>query len=222
MGVSTRAGAAHTSGGSRLLRANIGAPAVSRSFHRKRAVITAAASVTPRVEKVWEKIDALNAADPNKVKVGSEEMPYELAFSKWMSEWMMKLSFTASEEVLIGKTGYFRWREEIEKYVATTLSTMMEEEGFDEASTTKVQAMIQKESQDDEVKLVDEALCAVFLQHQLTEARQKESDEALVDALRRTFSKMSSTSRAVTLELANTLSAEEQRETIRDWSQGLA
>lgn len=229
----------------------------SGGFSRVRTVSCQAAAVPANVHKVWDRIDALNGEDRKTVEVGGKSMPYELAFSQWLSDSILKLAASPSEELLLvargqnvqrwniprtafpeGKSGYFRWRAELEKYVATTLATIMEEEGFSEAACTKVKAMIQKESEDAEVKTLEEGLCLVFLQYQLSDAMKKEPEAALEEVLRKTLLKMDEASKSVAMEVVNGLGADEKalvlkafepppppppkRETIRDMVKDLA
>jgi hypothetical protein len=61
---------------------------------------------------VLEAIDALNAQDPRSVEVGGQQQPYELAYSKWLTQWVQALEPAPSEELRIVARGQHvqRWK----------------------------------------------------------------------------------------------------------------
>ena len=58
--------------------------------------------MTDRLEQALQRIDELNAEDPNSVTVDSEEQPRELAYAGWMTRWVQYLDRLRSEMTLRG------------------------------------------------------------------------------------------------------------------------
>jgi len=181
---------------------------------------------------VLAKIDELNSQDPRSAEVAGQKVPYELAYSRWMTEWVSRLtadgSPAASEELLIaargqhvqrwtsprssypeGRAAYLKWREDLKKFHSSTVTAIMRQEGYSEESCAKVSSiMLKKNLKDPEGQVVEDALCLVFLEQQFTELREKESEEKMIDILRKTWRKMGEKGRAAALALAPAMPAE--------------
>ncbi len=52
-----------------------------------------------RFQQVIRKIDEANAADPRRIEADGASLPYELAYSRWMAQWIRRLEPAASEEL---------------------------------------------------------------------------------------------------------------------------
>eukprot|EP00798_Chlamydomonas_sp_ICE-L_P021640 gene21640-28649_t len=167
-------------------------------------------------------------------KEGTGEIPYELAYSRWLSGWVLTLSRDlsppASEELLIvgrgqhverwkslrsdypaGKAGYMKWREDLKHYHASVVTGIMTEEGYSEESCEKVRSMMLKKNiKEREAQVVEDALCLVFLQHQFSAFRMKESEDSMINILRKTWTKMGPKGHEAALALVPSLCEEEQ------------
>lgn len=57
-------------------------------------------------------IDNLNRQDPRKVAWQGQELPYELAYSMWLTDWVQQLEPSPSEELRIVARGQHveRWK----------------------------------------------------------------------------------------------------------------
>ncbi len=81
-----------------------------------RAAIVAAAAIaegSSRLQSVLSAIDAINSQDPRSIEWQGQQVPYELAYSQWLSEWVAKLApAEPSEELLIVARGQHvgRWK----------------------------------------------------------------------------------------------------------------
>jgi hypothetical protein len=117
-------------------------PSMLRRMGRGRPLSSAwpgpALAATGDLEMVLERLDKLNSEDPRKITVNGQEVPYELAYSYWLTEWVLKLTDDGdpprTEELLIvargqhvqrwlmprssypeGRTSYLKWREDLKK-----------------------------------------------------------------------------------------------------------
>ncbi|GAX82541.1 hypothetical protein CEUSTIGMA_g9968.t1 [Chlamydomonas eustigma] len=185
-----------------------------------------------RLKQVLDGIDEINGKDPRIIQVQGQDMPYELAYSKWLTDWVLKLTSgqEPSEELLIvargqhvkrwtmprnsypdGRAPYLKWREDLKKLHSQTVVELMKEVGYSSESCKKVEAMMLKKSlkTDPDAQTVEDALCLVFLQYQFTDLRLKEPEDKMVDILQKTWKKMGEKGRAAALELAPNLCSEE-------------
>src|SRR5436190_4812806 len=161
-----------------------------------------------RFERAIAAIDAANADDPH----GKEVRHAELA-----TEWVKRLRPDASEELLLaarahhvrrwsiprtdypeGRSGYLRWRRQLQKQHAADVGRILEADGYDAGAIARVQEIIQKRrlSSDPEVQTFEDALCLVFLETQLTDFAERYADRA-DDVLEKTMEKMSAEGRAL-------------------------
>ena len=165
-----------------------------------------------RLQAALDAIDAANAADPKLIEVRGESRPKELAHAELASEWIRKLDPEASEPLLLatrahhirrwevprgnfpdGKAGYHRWRRELQKRHAEHVGRILLQQGYDEATIARVQAIVRKQGlgSDPEVQVFEDALCLVFIETQFRELADRLGDEKLVDVTRKTIAKMS-------------------------------
>ncbi len=165
------------------------------------------------LQTVIDQIDQLNAQDPK---------GYELPYSQWITDWVKRLEPTPSEELLIAargqhiqrwkisrdkypidRQGYLKWREELKKLHAETVSRIMREAGYEDSSIEKTARIILKKNiRDPEAQVVEDALCLVFLEHQFADLAKKEPEEKMVEILRKSWRKMGLKGRAAALELS--------------------
>lgn len=169
-----------------------------------------------------ERFDAANAADPNRLEVDGRERPRELAYAEWLTEWVLRLAPNASEELRLAarcqhlcrwkvprssypmtRAGYLKWREELKRFHAEKAGEILKGVGYAADQIQRVQELNLKKGfpQDPESRILEDALCLVFLERQLAELAKKTSEEKLVNALQKSWQKMSSAGRARALEL---------------------
>ena len=158
-------------------------------------------------------IDAANAEDPH---------DKELRHSELATKWVRQLRPDASEELLLavrahhlrrwtvprdsypeGRNGYLRWRRQLQKQHAADVGHILSGQGYDDASITRVQGIIQKRrlSSDPEVQAFEDALCLVFVEDQLDEFSTRVDEAKLADIVEKTLEKMSPEGRRLVNEL---------------------
>jgi hypothetical protein len=157
-------------------------------------------------------IDAGNADDPNIITVRTRTGPKEIVHAELVTEWVERLRPDASEALLLaarghhfrrwtvpratapsGRAGYLKWRKSLQQQHARDLGAILATAGYDDATITRVQSIVRKEqlATDAEVQALEDALCLVFLETQLTDVAARLDPETLDRVVVRTAKKMS-------------------------------
>ena len=168
------------------------------------------------------RFDLENSRDPNTETVNGQPHPRELIYAHWLTEWVVKLSPDASEPLRLtarcqhicrweiprnsypmDKPGYLRWRADLKKFHAEKSGNILREVGYDTAIIQRVQELNLKMNfpNDPEVCVLEDALCLVFLEHQLAPLATKTDDEKTINALQKSWKKMTPVARAAALKL---------------------
>lgn len=166
-----------------------------------------------RLENVLAAIDACNARDPH-----GKELPY----SERLTAWVFRLNAQPSEALRIAsrgqhvgrwtiprsaypmdRPGYLRWREELKRFHAATVTGFMAKEGYPDSDQDTVRRIILKKNfqSDPDAQTVEDALCLVFLETQFEELRQKTPDPKMIDIIQKTWRKMSDHGKKAALSL---------------------
>lgn len=84
-------------------------------------------SADNRLQQVLDGIDALNAQDPRLTTWQGQALPYELAYSQWLTDWVLKLEPQPSEELQIVARGQHveRWKSPRSDYPEVSLHQSM-------------------------------------------------------------------------------------------------
>ena len=157
-------------------------------------------------------IDAANAQDPNVITVRTRTGPKEIVHAELVTEWVERLRPDASEALLLaarghhfrrwtvprgsapsGRAGYLRWRTSLQKQHARDLGAILATAGYDEVTVERVQSIVRKErlATDADVQALEDALCLVFLETQLTDVAARLDPVTLTRVIIRTANKMS-------------------------------
>lgn len=177
---------------------------------------------TERFTRAITAIDVGNAEDPNIVTVRSRTGPKEIAHAELVTEWVERLAPGASEPLLLaarghhfrrwtvprasapaGRAGYLRWRKSLQEQHARELGTLLSTAGYDGDTVERVQSIVRKEhlASDPEVQALEDALCLVFLETQLTDVAARLDPTTLTRVIMRTAEKMSEAGRAAIAEV---------------------
>ncbi|GLC67226.1 hypothetical protein PLESTF_000531000 [Pleodorina starrii] len=146
-----------------------------------------------RLQTVLDGLDELNSKDPRNVEVDGQQVPYELAYARWLTCWVLQLcangGLQPSEELRIaargqhverwkvprssypeGRTAYLQWREDLKKRHAATTTGLMEAAGYGPDSCRRVEQLILKRAlRETEGQILEDGLCLVFLERQFAE-----------------------------------------------------
>lgn len=164
-----------------------------------------------RFEAALRRFDEENSRDPNVEETRGITQPRELLYSQRLSEWVLRLCPEASEELRVAsrcqhlcrwiipresypmtRSGYLRWREELKHFHAQKAGEILQEVGYGAEFIARVQSLNLKRDfpKDPEGRVLEDALCLVFLQYQFAELARKTSDEKLINALQKAWKKM--------------------------------
>jgi hypothetical protein len=167
--------------------------------------------------------DAANAADPNRQVIDGVERPRTLVQAERLSGWIDRLDPSASVALRLaarcqhierwtlprsdfapGRVGYLQWRTQLARYHAERAAEILRAAGFDDETIHAVRKINLKQNlrSSPDSQTMEDALCLVFLEHELEEFLEKYPDPSkATDILRKTWRKMSERGRALALGL---------------------
>jgi hypothetical protein len=169
------------------------------------------------------KFDEENARDPVMELVNEREVPRELAYAGWLTEWVLKLCPQAAEELRLAaraqhlcrwhiprdsypmtRPGYLQWRETLKKFHAQKAGEILAEVGYPRETISRVRNLILKKNlaTDAEARVLEDALCLVFLEHQFAALAHKTAEEKMIAVVQKTWAKMTAQAREIALTLA--------------------
>ena len=147
-----------------------------------------------RFEAALRRFDEENSRDPHVDQVAGVAHPRELLYAQWLTEWVLKLCPEASEELRLAarcqhlcrwmvprdsypmtRAGYLKWREVLKHFHAEKAGEILREVGYPEEVIARVQSLNLKKNfpQDAEGRVLEDALCLVFLEHQFGDLASK-------------------------------------------------
>jgi hypothetical protein len=166
-----------------------------------------------RFQGAITQIDAANAQDPRGM---------ELSYALRLTTWVERLAPNASEELRLaaraqhicrwmipresyppGRVGYLKWREDLKQFHARKAGEILRELGYEETTVAHVEDLIRKRNfpRNPEGRVLEDALCLVFLETQFAETAAKTGDEKMVGILQKTWRKMTPQAREIALTL---------------------
>jgi hypothetical protein len=167
--------------------------------------------MSPLFVAAIERFDAINALDPNTETVDGTNIPSELLYAQRLTDWLLRLYPDASEPLRLAarcqhlarweiprdrypltRAGYHQWRNDLKEFHATRTGAVLRELGYPEPLVARVQSLNRKEGfpDDPETRAIEDALCMVFLEHQLEPLARKTPEDKLLRALRQSWRKM--------------------------------
>lgn len=178
-----------------------------------------------RFRDAIRRFDALNAKDPNQEQIEGGVVPRELLNSERLCDWVMRLDPSAPEELRLAarcqhlcrweiprtsypgtRAGYHQWKNELKRFHATRSAEVLREVGYDDMMVSKVSELNLKKNfpRDPLAQTMEDALCLVFLQHQFADLAAKLDDDKTINAVRKSWEKMSALAREKALALTYT------------------
>jgi hypothetical protein len=176
-----------------------------------------------RFAAALRRFDAENARDPHVEQVAGVAHPRELIYAQWLTEWVLKLCPGASEELRLAarcqhlcrwmvprdtypmtRAGYLKWREGLKHFHAEKAGEILREVGYPEEVVARVQSLNLKKDfpRDAEGRVLEDALCLVFLQHQLGDLASKTTEDKMINALQKAWNKMTPAAQAQALRIS--------------------
>jgi hypothetical protein len=175
-----------------------------------------------RFKRALARFDEENSRDPNREVVNGVERPREVVYAQWLTDWVLQLCPDALEELRLAarcqhlrrwevprksypmtRAGYLQWREGLKKFHAQKAGEILKEVGYPEETIKRVQNLNLKKDfpKDPDTRVLEDALCLVFLEHQFAELAAKTDEDKMINAVQKTWKKMSEQARARALEL---------------------
>lgn len=164
-----------------------------------------------RFEEALHRFDQDNAQDPNREESDGRSWPRELLYAERVTAWVLQLQPNASEALRLAargahlcrwkiprqsfapnRSGYLRWRQELKKFHSAAVAEILKSSGYEETLISRVQALVSKSAfpADSDSRVLEDALCLVFLQYQFAELAGKSSLEKMINAVQKTWKKM--------------------------------
>jgi hypothetical protein len=175
-----------------------------------------------RFQQAIALIDAENSRDPNIEIIDGQPIAREVLYSQRLTEWLLRLDPAASEPLQLAarsqhicrwkiprakypatRAGYHQWKNDLKKFHADLTSQILAQVGYDASTVTRVHALNLKEGfpHDPETRTLEDALCLVFLQFQFAPLAERAESEKVINALRKSWTKMSANGREAALTL---------------------
>jgi len=175
-----------------------------------------------RFEAALRRFDEENARDPNTEIADGVAQPRELLYAWRLSDWVLRLCPEASEALRLAarcqhlcrweiprnsypmtRAGYLQWRTTLKKFHAQKAGEILRELGYPEDIIRRVQDLNLKKHfpNDPESRALEDALCLVFLQFQFAELAAKTAENKTINALQKSWQKMTSAGRAEALKV---------------------
>lgn len=180
------------------------------------------ADALQNLQKALERFDLENSQDPNLEQVEGQLVPRELAYARWLSAWVLRLSPEASPALVLaarcqhlrrwtvprasfpeGKAGYHRWRTHLRQFHAGAAGEILRSCGVEAGIASRVRSLNLKENfpADPEARTMEDALCLVFLERQFADLAARTERGTMVNALRKCWAKMTPKARDLALAL---------------------
>lgn len=176
-----------------------------------------------RFARAIARFDEENSRDPNREVVEGVAHPYELVYARRLTDWVLKLCPDASEALRLAarcqhlcrwiiprnayemtRTGYLQWRAELKKFHARQAGEILREVGYPDDVIERVQDLNLKRHfpQDPDSRVLEDALCLVFLQYQFAALAGKTAEAKMVNAVQKTWKKMTAAAQVEALKLS--------------------
>jgi hypothetical protein len=185
--------------------------------------VVSASENEKRFDDAIRRFDTANSADPNFDELDEGRQPAELVYARRLTDWVLRLKPDASESLRLAarcqhlcrweiprsrypmdRPGYLRWRSDLKKFHAEKAGEILREAGYDETTIARVQALNLKKDlgRDPDCQVLEDALCLVFLQFQFAALAAKTTDDKLINAVKKSWAKMSEAARTEALKLS--------------------
>lgn len=179
--------------------------------------------VETKLESAFRMIDTAHAEDPNTIVVNGEDLPYELHYSRKMSNYLEKRNPNSSDllrlairaqhlrrwevprdSYAMNKQGYFSWRTALKRRQANLAFQICLDSGYSNEDAKRVAALVRKDDlkNDEETQILEDVACLVFLDDQFEEFEKMHDEDKIITILRKTWGKMSERGHELSLEIS--------------------
>jgi hypothetical protein len=176
-----------------------------------------------RLSAAFDRFDAANAGDPNKIIIDGVETARALLYAQQMTAWQRQLYPSASDALQLAaraqhirrwevpresfpmdRAGYHRWRTTLYTFHADVAAAILRELTFDDRTIERVRALLRKEKlkTDPETQALEDVACVVFLENYFAAFAAGHEEEKVIAIVRRTWAKMSPHGHAAAMTLS--------------------
>ena len=175
-----------------------------------------------RFDEALRRFDEENARDPNAEIAEGIPQPRELLYARRLSDWVLKLAPNASEELRLAarcqhicrwqiprssypmtRAGYLKWRNDLKAFHANKAGDVLRQVGYPNEVIVRVQDLNLKKNfpADPEARVLEDALCLVFLEFQFGEFAAKTDEPKVISILQKTWKKITPGAQECALKL---------------------
>ena len=175
-----------------------------------------------RFDAALRRFDEENSRDPNVENVSGSPQPREWVYARWLTDWVLRLCPDASEALRLAarcqhlcrwkiprasypmtREGYLKWRSDLKHFHAEKAGEILKAVGYATEMIERVQKLNLKKDfpRDPETRVLEDALCLVFLEHQLADLASKTAEDKMITALQKSWKKMTAAAQAEALKL---------------------
>lgn len=175
-----------------------------------------------RFDEAIAAFTALNAADPVTENVDGRARPRLLLRAERVHAWVRRLDPNPSEALQLaahcqhlerwkiprgdypeGRAGYLRWRAHLGRYHAERARAVLTNLGYAPETILAVEAIVTKQHlrSNPDAQIMEDALCLVFLEHELEDFATKHPEDKTISIVQKTWKKMSERARTAALGL---------------------
>lgn len=181
-------------------------------------------------ERVLSAIDDYNKKDTKSEIFEGQSLASEIIYSIKVSRWVKLLNENPSEELLIaargahigrfeiprenyptGLKGYYQWKSYLLQYHSEKVAAIMQANSYSQSSIKIVSDIIMRKNikTNAEAQTLEDAVSLIFLEYQLLPLMAKTTEEKVLNAIVKTWSKMSTLAHAKALKLPLPTNAKE-------------
>jgi len=171
-----------------------------------------------RFAAALRRFDDENSRDPSR----ENSHPCELLYAQRLTDRVLRLAPDASEALRLAarcqhlcrweiprasypmtRAGYLKWRADLKKFHAEKSGAILREVGYDDETIRRVQDLNLKKNfpSDPEARVLEDALCLLFLEFQFAGLAAKTAEDKTINALQKSWGKMTEAARAEALKL---------------------
>jgi len=175
-----------------------------------------------RFESALRRFDEENRRDPNTEAADGVPQPREWLYAQRLTRWVLQLDPEAAEELRLAarcqhlcrweiprqsypmtRAGYLKWRANLKQFHAQKAGEVLREAGYPDDMIRRVQDLNLKKNfpADPGSRVLEDALCLVFLEFQLGDLAGKTAEDKTINALQKSWQKMTEAGRAEALKL---------------------
>jgi hypothetical protein len=176
-----------------------------------------------RFKEALRRFDEANALDPHHEELDGKAHPREQLYAQWLTDWVLRVCPGASEALRLAarcqhlcrwkiardsypmtRAGYLRWREDLKKFHAQKAGEILGQVGYPPETIARVQALNLKKGfpEDAECRVLEDALCLVFLERQFAALAARTAEDKMITALQKAWAKMTPAAHDFALKLS--------------------